>query len=66
VVELRKKENRSSNVAYWHLADCLGHKYYYFNGIPDNDRPLVGHGCNLNIDLAGFENFVLKNIDNRI
>jgi len=60
VIELRKKENGPSNVAYWHLADAVGHSYYYYNGIPDSDKPLVGKGCNLMIPVHDFEEKVLK------
>ncbi len=55
VLELRKRENATTNVAYWHLASSIGQKYYYFNGTPDSDAPLVGRGCNLSIDLKCFE-----------
>ena len=63
VIELRKKENGPFNVGYWHLADSLDHKYFYYNGIPDSDKPLVGNGCNLTITLDDFEEKILKKLD---
>ncbi|MBI5857855.1 MAG: glycosyltransferase family 61 protein [Sphingobacteriales bacterium] len=60
VIELRKKENGPSNVGFWHLADSLGHRYYYFNGIPDSAKPLVGRGCNLTIPVNEFDESILK------
>jgi len=60
VIELRKKEYGPFNVGYWHLADAIGHEYYYFNGIPDSDKPLVGKGCNLTIRISDFEEKILK------
>ena len=60
LIELRKKENGPSNVGYWHLADVLAHNFYYFNGLPDSELPLVGRGCNLKVDLADFENKILQ------
>jgi Glycosyltransferase 61 len=62
LVELRKKEKNTSNVGYWHLASCLRHNYFYFNGTPDNDLPLVGRGCNLIIDPYQFEDRILKQL----
>jgi hypothetical protein len=59
VIELRRKENGPHNVGYWHLADSLDHQYYYFNGTPDSDLPLVGKGCNLVIPIKNFEQSVL-------
>lgn len=56
VVELKKKE---PTYAYWHLAGSLGHKYYYYNGIPDSDRSLIGTGCNLTIAVRDFEKNIL-------
>lgn len=63
LVELRKKENNTTNVGYWHLADSLGHAYYYHNGIPDSDLSLVGRGCNLTIPLADFEKKILASLE---
>ena len=63
LVELRKKENNASNVGYWHLAGCLRQNYFYFNGNPDTDQPLVGRGCNLIIDPEAFEEKVLKHLN---
>lgn len=62
VVELRKKEYGPSNVGYWHMADSLDHRYYYFNGIPDSDKSLVGQGCSLSIPVKEFENSVLEKL----
>lgn len=62
IIELRKKENGPSNVGYWHLADALDHNYYYFNGKPDSELPLVGQGCSLEIPIDEFESKVLKNL----
>ena len=62
VIELRRKENGPSNVGYWHLADSLDHNYYYYNGIPDSDKPLVGQGCNLTIPMADFEKKIVEAI----
>lgn len=66
LVELRKKEGKAANVAYWHLADSLSHRYYYFNGTPDTPGPLIGKGCNLDIDLPAFERLVLNKLEYRI
>lgn len=63
VIELRKKENGTTNVGYWHLAGSLGHTYYYYNGVPDSDLPLVGRGCNLTIPLADFEQKILRPLE---
>jgi capsular polysaccharide biosynthesis protein len=60
VVELKKNE---PTIAYWHLAGSLGHKYYYYNGVPDSDQSLIGTGCNLTIPITDFENRVLKKIE---
>ncbi|HSU28591.1 MAG TPA: glycosyltransferase family 61 protein, partial [Chitinophagaceae bacterium] len=60
LVELRKKESNNSNTGYWHLADSLGLGYYYFNGIPDSENPLIGNGCNLEIPVADFEKKILN------
>lgn len=62
VIEFRKKENGPFNVGYWHLATSLNHNYYYYNGTPDSEQPLVGRGCNLIIDINDFEKRVLKEI----
>ncbi len=63
VIELRRKENAPSNVGYWHLSDSLDHKYYYYNGIPDSEMPLVGKGCDLTIPLIDFEKHILQKTD---
>lgn len=60
LIELRKKENGPFNVGYWHLADAVGQKYYYFNGKPDSSLPLVGRGSNLIIDIKSFEADILS------
>jgi capsular polysaccharide biosynthesis protein len=57
VVELRKSE---PNYGYWHLADSVGHEYYYYHGIPDSALSLIGKGCNLTIDVADFEARILE------
>lgn len=57
VVELRKREK---NYGYWHLAGSLGHKYYYYDGIPDSEQSLIGRGCNLTVPVADFENEILS------
>lgn len=57
VIELRKRER---NYGYWHLASSLGHKYYYYHGIPDSDKSLIGQGCNLTIPVSDLENCILK------
>lgn len=57
VVELRKRE---PNYGYWHLADSLGHKYYYYHGVPDSELSLIGQGCNLTIDVDDFESRLLR------
>jgi capsular polysaccharide biosynthesis protein len=62
VIEIRRKENGPHNVGYWHLADSLDQRYYYFNGTPDSDKPLVGQGCNLTVSLNEFEQSVLTKI----
>lgn len=61
VIELRRKEIRTNN-GYWHLADSLDHKYYYYNGIPDSEKTIIGKGCNLTIPIDDFENIILKRI----
>jgi hypothetical protein len=61
VVEIRKKENGPHNVGYWHLSASLGQQYFYYNGKPDSDLSIVGRGCNVTIDLARFEEKILKN-----
>lgn len=45
-----------------HLTDSLGHKYYYYNGIPDSEKTIIGNGCNLTIPVRHFENEILKQI----
>lgn len=57
VVELGKRE---PNYGYWHLADSVGHKYYYYHGIPDSDSSLIGTGCNLTVPIGDFENQILE------
>jgi hypothetical protein len=57
VVELRKRE---PNYGYWHLAESIGHEYFYYHGIPDSDLSLIGRGCNLTIPLEDFEERILK------
>jgi hypothetical protein len=66
VIELRKKENGASNVGYWHLADSLDQAYYYYNGIPDSDLPLVGPGCNLTIPPEDLEQKILLPLQKQI
>src|SRR6185436_7043976 len=62
LIELRKKEGGTSNTGYWHLADSVDQSYYYYNGIPDSDKPLVGKGCNLTIPIEDFEEKILAKI----
>jgi hypothetical protein len=59
VIELKKKE---PNHGYWHMAGSLGHKYYYYNGIPDSEESLIGRGCNLTIPIKDFEQRILRAI----
>jgi len=59
VVELRKRE---PNYGYWHLADSVGHKYYYFHGVPDSDLSLIGAGCNLTVPVEDFEERILRKL----
>lgn len=59
VVELRKRE---PNYGYWHLADSVGHKYYYYHGEPDSDHSLIGSGCNLAIPVKDFEDAILRQL----
>jgi capsular polysaccharide biosynthesis protein len=59
VIELRKRER---NYGYWHLAGSLGHKYYYYDGMPDSDASLIGHGCNLTIPPQDFESEILVSV----
>jgi hypothetical protein len=61
LIEIRKNE---INLAYWHLADCLEHKYYYYNGIPDSEKSIIGRGCNLTIPVKDFEEKILQNLEN--
>src|SRR5258706_7249041 len=59
VIELRKREK---NYGYWHLADSLDHKYYYYHGEPDSEASLIGRGCNLTIPVKNFEAEILSQI----
>jgi len=59
VVELRKREK---NYGYWHLADSLDHKYYYYHGIADSDASLIGSGSNLTIPVDDFESDILHKL----
>lgn len=61
VIELRRKETAINN-GYWQLADSLDHKYYYYNGIPDSEKSIIGQGCNLTIQINDFEEKILKNL----
>lgn len=61
VVELRRKETALNN-GYWHLADSLDHKYYYYNGIADSEKSIIGNGCNLTIPTGDFEEKILRNL----
>jgi hypothetical protein len=61
LIELRRNE---VNVGYWFLADCLNQNYYYYNGIPDSDKSVMGRGCNLTIPVNDFEEKILKNLQN--
>jgi hypothetical protein len=56
VVELRKRE---PNYGYWHLAESIGHEYYYYHGVPSSDMSLTGKGCDLTIDVDDFEREIL-------
>jgi len=57
VVELRKRE---PNYGYWHLADSVGLKYYYYHGEPDSELSLIGSGCNLTIPIDDFRQTILE------
>jgi hypothetical protein len=59
VVELRKRE---PNYGYWHLAESIGHRYFYYHGVPDSELTLIGRGCNLTVDVDDFENAILKKL----
>ncbi len=59
LIELRKNE---INVGYWFLADSLKHNYYYYNGIPDSEKSIIGQGCNLTIPINDFEDKILRNL----
>ena len=59
VVELRKRE---PNYGYWHLAESLGHKYYYSHGEPDSDASLIGKGCNLTVPITALDNKILHEL----
>jgi hypothetical protein len=61
IIELRRKE-AEKNTGYWHLADSLDHRYYYYNGIPDSEKSIIGRGCNLTIPLDDFEENILKDL----
>ena len=58
VIELRRKEAATNN-GYWHLADSLKHDYYYYNGIPDSDKSIIGRGCNLTIPIDDFHRKIM-------
>lgn len=60
VVELKKNE---LTYAYWNLAGSLGHKYYYYNGIPDSNQSLIGTGCNLTIPVARLEKEIIASLE---
>jgi hypothetical protein len=57
LVEIRKRE---PNYAYWHLATSVGHKYYYYHGVPDSEVSLIGNGCNLTVPVDEFRRTVLE------
>jgi hypothetical protein len=57
VVELRKRE---ANYGYWHLAESVGHTYFYYHGVPDSELSLIGRGCNLTIPVDDFEKTILS------
>jgi capsular polysaccharide biosynthesis protein len=59
VIELKKRE---PNYGYWHLAESVGHQYFYFHGVPDSDLSLIGRGCNLTIPVDEIEEEILKKI----
>jgi len=59
VIEIRKRE---PNYGYWHLAESIGHDYFYYHGIPDSELSLIGRGCNLTISVDDFEKNILKKI----
>lgn len=60
VVELRKRE---PNYGYWHLAESVGHKYFYYHGVPDSELSLIGRGCNLTIPVHDFEKEILSRFE---
>lgn len=62
IVEFRRNEIYH-NQCYWHLADAIGHKYYYMFGIPDRNDVIEGVGCNLTIPIDPF-NIILNKINN--
>lgn len=62
VVELKKSE---LTYAYWNLAGSLGHKYYYYNGIPDSKQSLIGTGCNLIIPVGHFEQEIISTLEDK-
>jgi hypothetical protein len=57
LVELRKRE---PNYGYWHLAESVGHRYFYYHGMPDSELSLIGRGCNLTIPVKDFEQTILR------
>lgn len=59
VIELRKRE---PNQGYWHLAESVGHKYFYYHGVPDSELSLIGRGCNLTVPVDDFERTILSSI----
>lgn len=59
LVEFRK-EDIPGNHCYWHIADAVGVKYYYYFGIPDSNKPIEGEGCNLTIPTGDFEKKILQ------
>ncbi len=54
VIEFRR-DKVYHNQCYWHLADALGHNYYYYFGQADSEQVIEGNGCNLTIDVNKFE-----------
>ena len=37
MVKIRRHESGPGNVGYWHLADALGQRYYYVNGVSNSE-----------------------------
>ena len=62
VIELRKSE---PNYAYWHLAESIGHNYYYYNGNADSDLSLIGRGCNLTVPVGELGELVASVISSK-